>query len=304
VRRLSKLKVLVSGGSGFVGSHLIRSLSRKHEVHNLDITPPKFECDNFLQVDIRDRKALGEAFRTQLRDIDAIIHLAALSRERESEVEQVKYFETNIIGTASVLREACENSRCRKFVFASTYLVYGDSSRSQIQESAPLHPKSIYAITKATGEMICNNFSLAKEFNTVCLRKGLIFGEGDESKRLVELYLSRAKDGLDLQVFGNKVLDFVYVGDVVKAYEKALEPSVNGTFNIGSGSGTPLRDLALLAKQSFHSPSRIIEQPLTSTDVDFYISDNTRMTKELGVHPTLNVQDFIQNRARVVAEVR
>jgi nucleoside-diphosphate-sugar epimerase len=296
------LRVLVSGGTGFVGSHLIRSLSRKHEVHNLDISPPKFECDNFLQVDIRDRKAVGEAFRTQLKDIDAIIHLAALSRERESEVEQVKYFETNIIGTANVLREACENSRCRKFVFASTYLVYGDSSRSQVDESAPLHPKSIYAITKATGEMICNSFSLAKEFNTVCLRKGLIFGEGDESKRVVELYLSRAKDGLDLQVFGNKVLDFVYVGDVVRAYEKALEPSVYGTFNIGSGSGTSVRDLALLAKQSFHSSSRIIEQPLSSTDVEFYVSDNTRMTRELGVHPTLNVRDFIQNRAKVVAE--
>jgi nucleoside-diphosphate-sugar epimerase len=296
------LKVLVSGGSGFVGSHLIKSLSRNHEVHNLDISPPKFERDKFLQVDIKDRKALGEAFRTQLRDIDAIIHLAALSRERESEVEQTKYFETNIIGTANMLREACENSQCRKFVFASTYLVYGDSSRSQIDENAPLRPKSIYAITKATGEMICNNFSLAKEFNTVCLRKGLIFGEGDESKRLVELYLSRAKDGLDLQVFGNKVLDFVYVGDVVKAYEKALEPSANGTFNIGSGTGTPVRDLAVLAKQSFHSASRIIEQPLTSTDVDFYISDNTRMTKELSVHPTLSVQSFIQNRAKLVAE--
>lgn len=295
------MKVLVSGGSGFVGSHLIKSLSRNHEVHNLDISPPKFERDKFLQVDIRDRKALGEAFRTQLKDIDAIIHLAALSRERESEVEQTKYFETNIIGTANVLQEARENSRCRKFVFASTYLVYGDSSRSKIDESAPLHPKSIYAITKATGEMICNSFSLTKGFSTVCFRKGLIFGEGDESKRLVELFLSRAREGLDLQVFGNKVLDFVHVDDVVKAYEKALEPSINGTFNIGSGSGTPVRDLALLAKQSFHSPSRIIEQPLTNTDVDFYVSDNTRMTKELGVHPTLNVQDFIQNRAKVVA---
>jgi len=266
----------------------------------LDISRPKFGRENFLQVDIRDREALGEAFRTQLKDVDAVIHLAALSRERESEVEQMKYFETNILGTANML-QACENSRCRKFVFASTYLVYGDSTHSQTDESAPLHPKSIYAITKATGEMICDNFRLSKGISTVCFRKGLIFGEGDETKRLVELYLGRARNGLDLQVFGNKVLDFVYVGDVVKAYEKALEPSVKGTFNIGSGSGTPVRDLALLAKESLHSSSRIVEQPLATIDVDFYISDNTRMTRELGVRPTLSVQSFIQNRAKALA---
>ena len=297
------MKVVVTGGSGFVGSHLIPELSGRHDVFNLDIKPPTVGHANYLQADITDQKSLKNLFKGPLGDTDAIVHLAALSRERESNLNPQVYFDVNISGTMNILN-ACINSNCRKFILASSYLVYGDSDQKLPRsEKSPIQPKSIYAITKATGEMLCNNVHLENRLEIVCFRKSVIFGEGDQSKRVVELYLSRARQGENLDVLGNKTLDFVFVKDVVRAYIRALENPVQGTFNIGSGSGTALRDLASWVKSATNSQALVVDRPPGPTDVEFYVADITRMSRELDVLPTKDVKTFVEEQVQALASI-
>jgi len=182
--------------------------------------------------------------------------------------------------------------------------VYGDSDQKLPRsEKSPIQPKSIYAITKATGEMLCNNVHLENRLEIVCFRKSVIFGEGDQSKRVVELYLSRARQGENLDVLGNKTLDFVFVKDVVRAYIRALENPVQGTFNIGSGSGTALRDLASWVKSATNSQALVVDRPPGPTDVEFYVADITRMSRELDVLPTKDVKTFVEEQVQALASI-
>ena len=288
------MKIAVTGGSGFVGLNLIKELKEGHEVVNLDIVNPA-ESDHFIKCDITNREEVSRIFKNELQDADAVVHLAALSKEAASNETPSIDFNVNINGTFNILN-ACLNTGVKNFIFASSYLVYGNSDFEKVSETSPLHPKSIYAATKASGEAIINSFHNIYGINTVLLRKCVLYGENDPQKRVINLFIDRVKEGKDITVFGDKFLDFLYIRDAVNAYIKAINHKKSDTFNVGSGTGHSLKEVAETIVERLKSNSKIIEAPAREGEVDKYVADISKARKLLGFEPTKNVMQFIESQ--------
>ncbi|MBI4894363.1 MAG: NAD-dependent epimerase/dehydratase family protein [Candidatus Aenigmarchaeota archaeon] len=289
------MKILVTGGSGFVGTHLINRLAEEHETVNLDIrSPPQpNKADTFIKCDITDYNSLKKTFESDLKDIDAIYHLAGLSRESESNKFPETYNRTNVNGTFNVI-DASRFTSSKKFIFASTFLVYGEPVYLPIDENHPKDPKSIYASTKLCGETICNAHQEIYGVKTVKFRKSIIYGEDDLEKRIVSLFIDKAKSGKDLTVFGNKFLDFVYIEDVISAYISALKKDVTGDFNIGTGEKVTLLDLANMVRDIVNPGVKVVEDGLRTGEIKGYNPDISKARKLLDFNPQQDLISFIK----------
>lgn len=290
------MKIVVTGGSGFVGLNLINKLKDEHEVINLDITDPA-DVSNFIKCDISNEDEVRRIFKSNLQDADAVVHLAALSKEAASNQNPSIYFKVNANGTFNILN-ACLNTGVENFVFASSYLVYGNSDSEKVSENHQLQPKSIYAATKVSGEAIINSFHNIYGINTVLLRKCVLYGENDTQKRVINLFIERAKEGKDITVFGDKFLDFLYIRDAVNAYIKAINYKKSDTFNVGSGTGHSLKEIAKTIVGRLNSPSKIIEAPPREGEVIKYVADISKSRKFLDFEPTKNLMEFIESQCR------
>ena len=293
------MKIVVTGGSGFVGSNLIKVLKQEDIVVNLDVLEP-VDKDSFIKCDISDRQSVNEIFKTELSDADTIIHLAALSKEAMSNKQPDIYFRANVEGTFNVLN-ACLNTNIKKFIFASSYLVYGNSNETEVNETHHMNPKSVYAATKLCGETILNSFSTIYGIDSVIFRKCIIYGDNDPQKRVITLFIDSAKEGKDILVFGDKVLDFIFVNDVVDAYVKAVDYKKSNTFNIGSGKGYSLIKIAEIIKTKMNSTSKIVKMGIREGEVARYIADIHKVRKELGFQSNGDLMSFIDRQCAINA---
>ncbi len=289
------MRILVTGGSGFVGMNLIKTLSKTDDVINMDIIPVQYGNENFVKCDITDLKQVSTIFKTELNDVDVIVHLAALSKESASNKQPDVYFKANVTGTFNILN-GCLHSNVKNFVFASSYLVYGNSEKVPVDELRPLTPNSVYAATKVCGEAIANSFHHIYGINAVSLRKCVIYGENDPQKRVVNLFIDMVKQGKDITVFGDKTLDFLYINDAVDAYIKAIEYKKSDIFNIGSGKGHSLKEIANMIVDKIKSSSKIIEAPAREGEVYKYIADISKAKRLLNFQPYGNLIQFIENQ--------
>ncbi len=285
------MKIVVTGGSGFIGSHLVKRLEKEHELMNLDIADNGSE--NFIECDIRDRKKLEGLFKTRLADFDAVIHLAALSKEFASNNMQDEYFSTNVNGTFNVLM-SCLNTNIKKFIFASSFLVYGDTDGNPIKETAVLSPNTIYSSSKVCGEALCSAFSSLYGLTTVCLRKSGVYGLGDKQKRIIILLTEKAKKNEEITIFGEKLLDFVHVDDVVEAYAKSLACRKSDVFNIGAGKGYDLENLAKSIIEITGSKSRIKKMPSRGGEVSKYVPDTAKARDLLNFTARKDLISFVK----------
>lgn len=232
--------MLVTGGAGFIGKHLVRTLQQKGcapvTVDNLKRSArPNFP--NFMYGDIRDK----EFMRSACHDIDTIFHLAAQSSVLGAVAEPDYSFTTNVGGTLTVL-EAARAAGVRRVVFTSSREVYGDVQALPVSEDTRLNPKNAYGASKAAAEMYCGIFP---GLEVVILRLANVYGPGD-SDRVVPLFVSAALQGRPIVIFGeNKILDLVWIEDAVDALWEASQLPVAGeTLNIGAGESIRLQDLA------------------------------------------------------------
>lgn len=289
------MKILVTGGSGFVGTHLINRLSKEHETVNLDIREPPQpnKAGSFVKCDVTDYSSVRKFFETDLKDIDAIYHLAGLSRESESVKIPDIYNKVNVNGMFNVL-DASRFTNSKRFIFASTFLVYGEPQYLPIDEKHPKNPKSIYASNKLCGEILCNAYQETYGMKTICFRKSIIYGEDDLEKRIVSLFIDKAKAGQDLTVFGNKFLDFVYIEDVISAYESALTVDATGAFNIGTGKKVTLLELANMVRDIVNPKIKVVEDGLRTGEINGYNPDISKAMKILGYSPKQDLISFIK----------
>jgi UDP-glucose 4-epimerase len=291
------MKILVTGGSGFVGTRLIAALGKGHEIINLDIKEPKADSSaKFVKCDITDYGALKEAAEEHLKGVEVVYHLAALSREAESDKMPEAYSRTNIGGTFNVL-DVSRIIGVKKFIFASSFLVYGNPTYTPLDEKHPASPRSIYAATKLCGEVMCNTFQSIYGIKTICLRKSVIYGEDDPQKRIVTILIERAKEGKDLTIYGNKTLDFVYIGDVIPAYVSALGSEETGIFNIGSGVPVTLLELAEMVKEKVNPNINILTEGIRTGEITKFVSDISKARKSLGFSPKQDLRGFIEKYA-------
>jgi UDP-glucose 4-epimerase len=287
-------KVVVTGGAGFIGSHLVdRLLADTHaevvvldNLHRGRLTNLAQHTDSprlsVIQGDIRNPDIVAET----LRGAEVVYHLAAQSTVMGA-VEDLDYsFSTNVIGTFNVLKAASHES-VKRVVFASSREVYGEPIELPVDEGQPLLAINFYGASKVMGEAYCRAFRRASGLNAIILRLANAYGPRDFG-RVIPLWVDQATAGQDLMVYGGKqVLDFVWVGQVVEALMRAAElEGPTPPINIGSGTGTRIVDLARRIRLMAGSHSQIQLVPARAVEVVQYVARIDRMRQLLRMEPT------------------
>jgi UDP-glucose 4-epimerase len=252
-------RILVTGGAGFIGTHLINKISQDFDVFvvdNLTNERSRSNAESFsgehvtlYQEDIRNKEKLNEI----LRDCkpDSCVHLAALISVAESMVNPLKTFDVNVTGTINIL-EACVANSIKHFVFASSSAVYGHARSVPIHENVELRPISPYGASKLAAEVIVNAYGDLNVFDsTITLRFFNVYGRGQniDYAGVITKFRDRLVKNLAPVIFGdgNQQRDFIEVEDVINSVIIALGPPAGidkGTFNIGTGVPTRISDLA------------------------------------------------------------
>jgi UDP-glucose 4-epimerase len=260
------MRILITGGAGFIGSHLAEHFQGRAAVRVLDDLRTGHQRNlagldvEFVRGSILDRETL----RTAMQDVDYVYHLAAMVSVVESVRQPHACVELNTIGTLNVL-EAAATAGVRKLCFSSSAAVYGDNPVVPKREDMCPEPRSPYAVTKLDGEFYCRQFTEAGRLETVALRFFNVFGPRQDPNgpygAAVPIFFQRALAGEPLTIFGDgsQTRDFIYVKDIVAALDfVAGTPGLTGVFNAGYGGQMTVLELAqrILSFAGSRSPIR------------------------------------------------
>lgn len=270
------MKILITGGAGFIGSHLVEHYQDKAvEIRVLDNLRSGHRHNlaglrhTFIEGSITDRTLVKKA----VAGVDYIFHLAALVSVAESMAKPAESIYINVLGLLNVLEEAAA-AGVRKLVFASSAAIYGDNPTVPKLESMLPEPKSPYAITKLDGEYYLDLFERESQLATAAIRFFNVFGPRQDPlgayAAAVPIFIDQAVRDADITVFGDggQTRDFIYVKDIVGALAFAGEtPGVGGIFNAGYGSQITINDLAEKIIRAAGSSSQVIHAPERPGDV-------------------------------------
>lgn len=268
------MRVLITGGSGFIGRHLVAALQNAgHDPLVVDRRPFPDPAVPIVLGDLRDPTVRDRAVS---EDLDAIVHLAAVTSVLRSVEAPEETYETNLAVTAGLL-ELARRRGVPTVSQASTNAVVGPAVRLPFDEEAPLHPLTPYGATKAAAEMLASAYSAAYGLAVSSLRLTNVFGPGMEDKdSFVPRLLRAARDGHGVEVYGDGSMrrDYVEVSDVVRAFLLALETRLSGALVIGSGVSVSVLELVEAARRAshrdipvVHGPARPGEMPAVVVDI-------------------------------------
>jgi UDP-glucose 4-epimerase len=300
-------KILVTGGAGFIGSHLVPLLLEKNcpvtvfdnlstgKKENLkqSLHHPNFE---FIRGDIRNPAAIHEA----LQGVDVVVHLAALIDVSASITEPTLTNEVNVTGTLNVLREAVSTG-VRRFVFASSTAVYGNVKELPVKEDTPLKPISPYAASKAACEAYCNAFAVSFGVETISLRFFNVYGPKNENSPysgVITKFIRQAISGEVLKVEGDgeQTRDFIHVSDVAEALRLAVEKKNLHceTYNVCTGVPTSINKLVDTLSSVTGSNLRVEHSPARLGDIRFSYGDGSRAAEKLGFKARVNMLEGLK----------
>lgn len=266
-------KILITGAKGFIGSHLGNKLHNMgHDVVGVDNETNAsrntilFKCEKYNFQEIED-----------LKDFDAVFHLAASINVDESIKKPVKYFENNSAGTLKLLDVLKKtNDKCR-FIYASSAEVYGSARQQVMSEDHPLDPLSPYAVSKLAAEQMCKNYAQLYGLNVVVVRNFNTFGEyqrGGVYGGVIAKFKSLAQKGKSLPVYGSgeQSRDYMHISQAVDGYVLALTQKLPEIVNFGSGVPVKIIDIANYISTKFnvgihHEPPRPNEIMRLEADV-------------------------------------
>lgn len=248
------MRILITGGAGFIGKHLTKFLLEKeHSITIFDnfsnstkesINPLIHIGAKIIEGDITIQDEISNAVKEQ----DIVIHLAAKISVSESITNPSKIFQVNIDGTKNILA-ACKNNSIKKIIVASSAAVYGESSPNvKLSEKSETNPMSPYGESKLKMEQEIKKFELKNDINYVILRFFNIYGSGQskEYAGVISKFIERTRQDKPLEIFGDglQTRDFVSIKDVISSIHKAISFDKNGTFNIASGRIVTIKELA------------------------------------------------------------
>ena len=305
------MKALVTGGAGFIGSHLVQTLleqGRQVRVldnfstgkrENLEYLEQRFN-NGQLEVqegDIRDTSTVDRA----VHEVEVIFHEAAFVSVPQSMDEPQTCFDINISGT-SLLFDAARRAGVRRAVVASSAAVYGESEALPLVEETPLQPKSPYAVSKLAAEYYVRTIGALWGIETVSLRIFNAYGPGQHlppsHPPVVPHYLRQAQRGGTLVVHGDgtQTRDYVYVDDVISGMvAAATAPNIDGlVINIGSGDETSINDLVKAVQDVTGSNAEVIYNPKTSAGVSRLCADLTLASQKLNYRPSIRLHDGLR----------
>jgi len=239
------MKILVTGGSGFIGSHVVDKLRDKGvKVRVYDGIMPTYREDiEYYQGSILDRNTLGFA----MNGIDAVMHLAAIADVEDVFSEPLKAETINVRGTANVL-EAARNSKVRKVIYGSTTWVYSEAESNNVDETTPLHaPSHFYTATKLAGEYYCQSYSKLYDLDVTILRYGIPYGPRARDGAVIPIFVKKALNGEPLTIAGDgsQFRKFIYVEDLAEGNVLALQSiAKNKVYNLDGKERITIKEIA------------------------------------------------------------
>src|SRR5881397_441354 len=299
------VRVLITGGNGFIGSHLAEKLSADgNSVTLFDLRfTSNSECIPCERMwgDIRDYQAVKQAVDGK----DAVFHFAAVSRVAWGQEDPFNCWLTNQMGTLNVL-EACRKALSHPLLFyASSREVYGEPSMLPVREDHPKNPKSVYGVTKLCAENACRSYldmgNGVGGVNQIIFRFSNVYGsERDLPERVIPKFMGQAIRGEDIMLYGGEqVLDFTFIDDTVsgilKAYSAGMRGDVSGEdFHFVTGTGCSVSELARMIVDLVGSLSRIIPVQGNGFEVRKFIGDPGKANRMLGYEPSVRLQDGLR----------
>ena len=301
-----RMKVVVTGGAGFIGSHLYETLlaggSEVVALDNFDgfydpaikraniepcLEQPKF---SLVQGDIRDAKLLAEVLKDGTADV--LVHLAAKAGVRPSIADPVGYCDVNVNGTVCLL-EAARRYGLRKFIFGSSSSIYGNNRKVPFAESDNVDfPISPYAASKKAGELFCHAYSHLYGMAITSLRFFTVYGPRQRPDLAIHKFTKLIETGQPIPIFGDGSMsrDFTYVDDIVAGVIAAID-SCQGyhIYNLGNSQPVVLRDLVKAIETALGKKAVIDRQPLQPGDVARTFADITAAGRDLGYKPATDM---------------
>ncbi len=305
------MNCLVTGGAGFIGSHLCEQLlAQGHAVVALDnfndYYDPRLKRRNvesllqsreftLVEADILDLDRLKQLFSKNA--FDAVIHLAARAGVRPSIAQPLLYEQVNVLGTMHLL-EMARQHEVPKFIFGSTSSVYGENRKVPFSEDDAVdNPISPYAATKKAGELVCYTYHHLYGLKVSCLRFFTVYGPRQRPDMAIHKFTQLIAAGQKVPMFGDGTTkrDYTFITDIVDGVCRALEQcSSYHLYNLGESRTIELRRLIDLIAQNLGMEARIERLPLQPGDVPITCADVTRAQRELGYQPRTEVEQGVR----------
>ncbi len=304
---------LITGGAGFIGSHLVDRLlatgvERITVIDDFnDFYDPSIKRDNIhehlkdprytlSEVDIRDRAALEQTFKAN--NFDCVVHLAARAGVRPSLSEPQLYTETNINGTLNLL-ELARSSNIKQFVFGSSSSVYGINAKVPFSEDDPIRqPISPYAATKGAGELLCHAYSHLYGLRCVCLRFFTVYGPRQRPDLAIYKFAKLITQRKPIPVFGDGSTrrDYTYVDDIIDGVMAAIDYDQTNyeVINLGESRTVELNELISLLEKELDTHAIIDRQPPQPGDVPQTYADISKARALLGYQPKTQIEEGLR----------
>ena len=308
-------RIAVTGGAGFIGSHLVdRLLEQGHWVTCIDnfdtFYDPAVKRENvsgamqherfiLVEGDIRDANLLLETFKRNA--IDTVVHLAARAGVRPSILHPKLYYDVNVTGTLCML-EAMREAGIKRMIFASSSSVYGNNPQVPFSETDPVdNPISPYAATKKAGELLCHTYHHLHGFDTYCLRFFTVYGPRQRPEMAIHSFVNRILKDEAITLFGNgtSARDYTYIDDIIDGVMSSIE-RVKGyeVINLGEARTTSLMKLVSLIESQLGRKARIHWEPKQSGDVEQTYADIRKAHRLLGYEPQFSMLAGIREFCR------
>lgn len=314
--------ILVTGGAGFIGSHLSERLLREGNrvlvidnfnnyydpaIKRNNVEEVKRTClenniplDNYkvFEGDIRDKEFLGEVF---LNNIDSIMHLAAMAGVRPSIQDPALYYDVNITGTVNLL-EKCREKDIKQFVFASSSSVYGNNEKVPFAECDRVdNPISPYAATKKSGELLCHTYHHLFGMNIACLRFFTVYGPRQRPDLAINKFTTLILEDKEIPFYGDGTTsrDYTFVEDIVTGIVSSInfintDRKVFEIFNIGGDKTVSLIEMVETIEEALGKKAKLNRLPMQPGDVNRTCADISHSRKIIGYNPQTTFKEGIK----------
>lgn len=277
---MAKTKIIVTGGAGFIGSHLVNFLvKKKFEILVID------NLSNRNKIDIRDNKKINNCFKEFSPDY--VFHLAAITSKSLTNAKEVK--EVNVLGTTNILK-ACIKNNVKKIIFSSSAAVYGNAEKFPIKENQKLSPINPYGISKADAEQNILSYSKKYNLNYSILRYSNVYGPGQRSDSeggVVSIFSNNIFLSKKIIVYGNgaQTRDFIYIDDVIRANYLSMLSPANFIANVSTGNETSVLNLIKIIEKKLDKKANIIYKPAKEGEIERSCLDNSLIKRKIKWKP-------------------